>query len=331
MLEGISLRNGFAACILFLVSNIIGATTNSNHVAFIEALYWQMRQGGDENWAQILTPATSPQSVEVQGVAFKWQPGLRFGMGTKLPHDQWDLLFYYTRYQTKCTDSISTTAGGVFSSFLGNFFVNNTDGGSISNAAHYRSANLKWKFFFNTIDLELGRKFTIDQNLFFRPFIGLKCGIINQHIFTKWNNPINVSNFTAATEDLKNDFVGIGPTLGFESKLRVYNSTASTLHILGNISGGLLWGHWSFSDVYQNSAPLSVTVLTRDINGGCTMTRALLGVEWGKRFNNSSVGVRLGYEIQAWFDQVQYYSYNTGRLNEPTYLQGGVLGIYCNF
>lgn len=325
------MQKGFAVFIFLFACNAFGLDNNNPNFAFVEALYWQMRQGGDENWAQVITPATNPQTIDVQGAAFKWQPGFRLGLGRDLQRDSWDIALYYTRYQTKCLDSISTASGGIFSSFLGNFFVNNTNGGSITDAPHYRAAQIKWKFLFNTIDLELGRKFPIDSILTLRTFIGIKSGIINQHIFSSWNDPINVTNFTYATEHLKNDFWGVGPSFGIDSAWKIYTTNNSNFNIFANFSGALLWGHWSFSDVYQNNAPVAVTVLSKDIIGACAMGRGLIGLEWSRIFSKCKTGIRLGYEIQAWFNQVQFYSYNTGRLNEPTYLQGGILGFYFNF
>ncbi len=80
-------------------------------------------------------------------------------------------------------------------------------------------------------------------------------------------DPINVTNFTYATEHLKNDFWGVGPSFGIDSAWKIYTTNNSNFNIFANFSGALLWGHWSFSDVYQNNAPVAVTVLSKDIIG----------------------------------------------------------------
>lgn len=315
--------------ILILSFPLFAANTNKNYV-FIEALYWEMREGGAENWGQIIPPASSTQNITVLEVPFKWAPGFRLGVGRQLQYDGWDTNFYYTRYQAKGTDSAIANSGGIYSPFLGNFFVNNTSGGSISAYPHYGSASINWKLFFNTFDLELGRKFVIAPLLQIRPFVGIKIGIINQHIFSNWNNPVNVNTFTSAVENLRNDFWGIGPSIGFDTSWKIYKKHKSTLNVFANFSGALMWGHWEFSDVYQNNIPLSVAVKVSNVNGACTVGRGLLGIEWKGAWYKQEVGVRLGYEMQVWFDQVQFYSYNMGRLNSLMSMQGAILGIYIN-
>lgn len=320
-------------CLLLLLISFPLLAKNNNHeqsYAFVEALYWEMREGGAENWGQVIPPAGATQNITVLQVPFNWSPGFRLGIGRQLQHDDWDVNFYYTRYQTKGTDNAVDGSGGVYSSYLGNFFVNNTTGGSISAYPHYASASMKWKFFFNTLDFELGRKFVIAPLLQVRPFIGLKGGIINQHMFTHWNNPVNVNTFTVATENLKNDFYGLGPSGGFDTTWKVYKKNKSTFNFFANFSGALMWGHWKFSDVYQNNIPLTVTVESSNINGACTVGRGLFGIEWNGEWYRTQVGVRLGYEAQVWFDQVQFYSYNMGRLNSVMSLQGAILGFYIN-
>lgn len=333
MHEELLLQKGFWRLIfLFFVpfSVFAAANTESKNFAFAEVLYWEMREGSAENWGQIITSG-APQTIHVLSVPFKWRPGFRLGFGKNLQHDRWDTVLYYTRYQTKGVQQASTSSGGIYSPFLGNFFVNNTNGGSITAAPNYSAAGIKWKLFFNTLDLELGRKFKIDRALQMRPFIALKGGVINQHIFSTWNNPTNTVNFTAAVENLKNDFTGIGPAIGLDTTWHVYKGKKSVFNIFGSFSGALMFGHWRFSDLYQNDHPLSVAVQVSNINGACTMGRGLLGVEWSTKLGRHNTGIRIAYEIQGWFDQLQFYSYNMGRLNAAMYLQGGVIGFYFNF
>jgi len=305
--------------------------TEPSSFALIEALVWQLRAGSAENWGQDIPPDGAQKEINILKVPFQWSPGFRLGLGHVLKNNGWDTAFYYTHYQTNGTDQARVSSGGIFSPFLGNFFVNNTSGGSITASPNYGSANIKWKFFFNTFDLELGRRFKIDKLLQLRPFIGLKSGIINNHISSSWQNPTNTNNFTSAVENLKNDFWGIGPTLGLDTSWHVYKTPKTAINIFGNFSGALMWGHWQFSDLYQNNANVSVAVNSSSFNNGCTMGRALLGIQWEKLLASSKFGIRIGYEIQVWYNQMQYYSYNEGRLSNLISLQGGVLGMYFNF
>ena len=41
--------------------------------------------------------------------------------------------------------------------------------------------------------------------------------------------------------------------------------------------------------------------------------------------------MRLGYEAQYWLNQMQFYAYNMGRLNNVTSLQGGFVEWCISF
>lgn len=294
-----------------------------------EALYWQIREGSADNWTQEITPAGTTRSATLYSVPFKWSPGFRLGVGRNTNYDNWDVAFFYTFFRTNARSQASVTSGGLYSPYLGNFYVNNTAGASFG--ANYRNASIEWKVFYNTFDLELGRKFKIDELLELRSFIGIKSAIINQDINTNWNNPNNAVNFTNATEDLKSDFWGIGPAIGLDSSWAIYKAPKNTISIIGNLSGALLWGHWNFQDVYQNNIPLTVTINTSNINGASTMARGLLGIEWSGDIYKTSVHVRVGYEAQIWFSHIQYYCLDMGRLNNLMSLQGAILGLNIDF
>ena len=67
------------------------------------------------------------------------------------------------------------------------------------------------------------------------------------------------------------------------------------------------------------------------ITGAATMLRGVVGFEWEQYFSRATSTVRLGYEAQLWLNQMQFYSYNIGRLNNVTSLQGGFLEWQLNF
>lgn len=307
--------------------------TKGSTFVFSDLLFWRVREGSAENWAQVITPKGAHQSAKLVDAPFDWNTGFRVGVGYNSCHD-WDAVLYYTGFQTK---GVNQATGDVFSAFLGNFFANNTDGASFG--PHYRNAHIQWKFFFNTVDLELGQTFKINQILNLRPFIGLKTAFINQDIDTNWQNPsttisevsIPITTFTSATENLKNNFWGIGPSLGLNTTWPIYKISKGAFNIFGNFSGALLWGHWSFKDRYKNNTPSSISINVSNINGAATMARALMGVGWDGYLSWADINVRLGYEAQVWFNQMQYYSFNMGRLNNLMSLQGGVLDFCFNF
>ena len=317
---------------LYAFQYVKGSTT-----VFANLLGWTVREGGDEDWGEIINQPGNNISEKNLQAAFNWNTGFRIGIGYNNSND-WDSVLYYTSYQTKATSQVTAPAQ-IYSPYLGNFFAaNNTLGAN--NGPFYNSASLIWRFAFNTLDFELGRSFKIDKILTIRPFLGIKGAVINQKIYTNWQGPntlnalgttVPITSFTSASENLTQDFTGIGPSFGVNTTWPVYKISNGSFNLFGNFSAALLYGVWRFTQVYQNDAPSSVTTLVDDVHGVAPVTRAFVGIEWAGTFPNVDANVRLGYEGQVWFDQMQLNSLNGGRLNDIMSLQGGVLDFSFKF
>ena len=317
-------------------------TSQRGTYLFADALFWTVREGGADNWAQVITPkgllGSYVGTATLVDAPFDWNTGFRVGVGHQRVGDEVDATVYYTNFKTKAT---SQAAGEVYSAFLGNFYVDNTDGDSFG--PHYRSASIRWDFDFHTIDLEVRRSFTIAPNLVVRPFVGLKAAIISQSLSSNWRQPIDTSEktylFNSATENLKQDFWGIGPSLGVTLEMPLSTRPRYSLKLFGTPSGSLMFGHWTFRDVYTNDGPTSTTVPTptsiaintSPITGAATMVSGVMGIQWTQYFSRATTTVRVGYEAQVWLNQMQFYSYNMGRLNNLTSLHGGILELCINY
>ena len=299
---------------------------------FADMLFWTVREGAADNWAQVITPEGLSGSyvgtATLVDAPFDWNAGFRVGIGRQRT-DGVDATLSYTNYSTRAT---SHAAGEVFSAFLGNFYVDNTDGGKFG--PYYRSASIGWDFDFHTIDFEIGRRFAAAPNLTMRPYVGLKTAIINQSVHSQWHEPIDTLektyHFTSATEDLGQDFWGIGPSLGVTLEIPLYTEPRYSLKLFGTPSGSLMYGNWTFKEAYTNDGPTSTTVPTQTsvaintspISGAATMLSGVMGVEWTQHFARATTTVRVGYEGQVWLNQMQFYSYNMGRLNNLMSLHG---------
>lgn len=324
------MRKGIFLSFLILSSQLYGYQhINDNTIVFSDLLLWKLREGSADDWAQQISDPGVVQTAKLLEVPFRWNAGFRVGVGRRSCNHLWEGILSYTRYQTTGLQVANAPSGGLYSPFLGNFFANNTDGSGFG--PNYKNAGIKWKLSFNTFDLTLGRRIKIDPILILRPSIGLKAAIINHHIGSNWETPTIPTTFTTATENLKNDFWGIGPSLGLDTLWPIYQTSACAFNLFGNFSGSLLAGRWRFSEQYENNTPTSVQVLVSDVNGGAPMATALIGFAWARHFSSANLNIRLGYEAQVWFNQLQYYSLAMGRLNHLMSLQGGVLDFYVNF
>ena len=293
---------------------------------YIDLLMWQIRESGADNWGQLSTTTGSRTLYNVLDAPFDWNTGIRIGIGHEFKQGGYDVILDYTHYQATASNQAS---GTVISSFNGNYFANNLNGASLD--IPYKSANVRYQFFFNTVDLNFGKNYQLDSIVQFHPYIGMKAASINQNIYSNWLHPSTPTTFNAATENLKNNFSGLGPALGVDSIWSIYRGNLQSIALAGNLVGGLLYGHTSISDIYANNQPITITVYNDSINGASPMLGGLLGVQWNCQFAKADLSVRLGYEAQIWFNQVQFYSLNMGKIIRPVSLQGGNVEFRFNF
>lgn len=325
------------ALLLVFSTQVYGSDhTDHSTSVFAEFLYWQISEVGSDNWAQVITPPGTSESIQFLDVPFQWDPGFRVGAAYHGSENNWDTLVYYTWYQTQSTNQASVTTGEIHSSFPGAFYANNTNGSGLS-GPYYHNASIKWNFLLNNIDWELGRTFNIKNRYKLRPFVGLKAAFIDQSIHTRWQNPydpalkIPITTFSSAIENITNDFWGVGPSLGLNTSWNVHQTPSSAIGLFGNFSGAFLWGGWHITDVYENNTPVTITVQNNVQSSTATMAKGLVGLSWQTATQYMDIAFRLGYEGQAWINQLKFYSFDGGRQNGTLYIQGGVLDVCIQY
>lgn len=300
---------------------------------FANFIVWTAKEAGSDCWAEVITSDSTKSSNNIHQVHFGWTPGFKVGVGYGMKHELWGTQIYYTRFHTKGKDYISSEPGTVHSAFLGNFYVDNADGSGLSGPS-YQKASIDWIISFNMIDWELGRRFCINKSLSLYPFLGIKGGWINQSIHSKWHNPdlMGAEFFNIGIENLKNNYWGIGPGAGINTKWNLFTGK-NQFYFFGDFSGALMWGHWSFADVFENDILQQIFVDLQNINSGSSMWHTFMGFGWDSNFsqNRCRFSIKLGYEMQFWLDQLQFYSFTGGRLVNELTLQGGTLEFYFDF
>lgn len=327
------LKRLLSTLLLILIADSHAAITqsyisypSSSIYGFIDILSWQVREGGADNWAQVIPSAGLTVPIRIIDAPFDWNTGWRIGIGYVFEPFCHDVEIIYTTYHTIANNQ---AAGVVASSFDGNYFAGNTNGAALGPA--YQKASIRWQFYYNTLDLNLGHRFMLASYLQLHPYIGLKTASIRQRIFSHWYNPTVATTFTSASENLKNDFLGVGPSIGIDTTWPFFSGGCQTISLIGNFAGTLLYGHWHFDDVYTNNTPVTINVHVSSVNGVAPMFGGLLGFEWTKHFVRSALRASIGYEVQAWFNQIQFYSLNGGRFNRTTYIRGGNFEVRYDF
>jgi len=298
---------------------------------FADFIYWSATEAGADTWAEVIIEANGNSSNDILGVDFGWDPGFKAGVGYQINQGKYDVKAYYSWFHTVGKESISSIPGAVHSTFLGNFYADNPLGIGISGPS-YERAHISWAINFNTFDWQIGCNYCVDNCFSLRPFMGLKGGWIDQTIQTKWINP-DILGFTftsQATERLENNYWGIGPTIGIDTKWILFN-LQSYLYLFGDFAASFMWGHWTFSDEFASNFSEQISIELENLNGGASVIQTFIGLGWDHKFCSSCFTVKVGYEAQFWLDQLQFYSFTGGRLVNLLALQGGTIELSFDF
>lgn len=285
-----------------------------SYALYADALYWTTSETVD--WALILSQSPSLEKVTFAGVDFDWDPGFRVGVGVSELCGCWDTQFFYTYFRA------STTNRAKGEKIRSNFF-----GPKLSAVGFFQEAKIRTKIDYNMFDWELGRVLYPASCLSLHPMIGLKGGWIHQTLDTSWRKTVDILNIlifpVTATEDVTNDFWGIGPQGGVNGKWYF----TDYFSVVGNFSAAFLWGHWSFSDHYIDSLISNIIVKEKDRNFGAFMLQGLIGLG----FDSSCFSLTAGYEIQDWYNQYQVFDLGTGGQSQDLLFQGLTVHIGIEF
>jgi hypothetical protein len=193
-----------------------------------------------------------------------------------------------------------------------------------------QSMSVKWSLDLNMFDWQLGKRFWFSECISLRPFLGVKGGWINQSILGKYYDLTidNVLTNESATEDLKNDFWGIGTMGGVNTLWRL-----SCFNLFGDFSIASLWGRWKNEDEYKNTASQTSSVTMKDSSLGALMFRGFMGISWNKSFNSQKFcfSSKLGYEMQLWLNQLRLATFQLQRLHGDLSFQGLTLNCCLDF
>lgn len=307
----------------------ISTRTCGNWDLFADAFAWFASEEASAVWVDIVNVGNNTSSFTAQDLSFDWNFGFRAGVGYNLEYDQWDTQLYWTSFHTKADQSIEEFPVGTLlvSEIHPEFFA-----ADLSDTFSHR-AKIHWTLHYNMCDWELGRNYWVSKGLSFRPFIGLKGGWIDQSIQVHYNNLIIAGSSTenSSRENVKNNFWGIGPVGGVNSKWKLRNFCNHYPSLFGDFSAATLWGTWICSDLYNDTTGKKIIVNMRNSTLGALMFRGFLGIGWDVDINRgrSHFATRLGYEMQLWVNQLRVATSQLIRLHGDLTLQG--VTFNCRF
>lgn len=293
-------------------------------------LAWFASEEASSVWVDVIKLG-EPRSFGAPSFHFDWDFGFRLGAGYNLEYDRWDTQLYWTWFRTEASQSER-----VFPTFFiiaseeihPEFFAGDLSGKSA------QSAKIRWALHFNMFDWELGRNYWVSEALSLRPFFGLKGGWINQPIRVQYDDlivavgGIDTPTTDSGRENVRNDFWGIGPLGGLNSKWKLRHCKTNYPSLFGDFSLAYLCGTWRCADEYNDTAGATVRVNMKKLTLGALMWKGFFGLGWDVdlRRGGSHFAARVGYEMQLWVNQLRVPTGQLVQLHGDLTLQG----VTCN-
>lgn len=302
--------------ILFLLINVLSLAANADSFTmFGDTLIWHASQETSSTWANIVSkPASHIIDFDATNVDYDWNVGFRGGIEYQNKPNNIDSKLYWTHFFANTNSQISLAEQILLPEFFSGFVSTN----------YFFGANLDWKLNLNMLDLELGRKINLGKSVTIRSVVGVKGGTIKQTANCAWR-----ADIYTATEQITNNYSGIGPKFGVDSAWNIYKS----LNLIGNFSSTFMYGQWKLNDVYSRPeaafglvTPTTITTSLHKSQLGTIVFEYFMGMEW-KYISKFNINLQLGYEMQFWTNQLRLPTFQQLPVHGDLTLQGATCHI----
>jgi hypothetical protein len=303
------------------------------------ATLWHADQGGSEWAVKYEQEHATEVEGDVRAVDFGWNWGFKVGGGyNMMKHDEWDTQLYYTWFRASKEEEagvptsvlVPNESGTLTDVAVDSLYTFPQSIGTYDANNIFKNGEIDWHINFNMFDWELGRGYMVSKHLMLRPHVGIKGGWIHQNIHGHFNSFVDARR----TYHFKNNFWGVGPSGGVNTKWELGNWSSHYFSFCGDFMAAYMYGrvnnHFEQNDPSFNEIELKA----EDRHLGQTMLQAFLGFGWDTNFNDDQCHfcLRLGYEYQHWFNQLQSFTnFEYHRENFDLTLQGGTLDVRLDF
>jgi hypothetical protein len=237
--------------------------------------------------AQVVPQNTDNHNYATSQLTFKFKSGLKVGLGSTFKNNKWDLYLEYLRYY-------STNASKFYiptwASYFYDFWTN-------SQNSSYMQA--MWKLECDLFNFDIGQICSYKNKILFKPFIGLKSGVINQKLDIRVLD-IPFQNMTDA-KYISKSWV-LGPRIGLNNKFIL----SKRIDIRFNASLNLLYQVFDVNAYLANRIHPSSIVSSKE-KFSCISPNfdLLFGLGDGFYFKkqNYHFDMLAAYEIQYYFYQ----------------------------
>lgn len=310
------------------VENCASFESNCNRAhLFGSMLYWYASEETSSTWANAISADVRDGRIydtfSAENINFDWNYGFRAGAAYTLNHDLWNTRIYWTHYTTNATKTASDAL--ILTEFFGGFIA-----GEISDWAR-----IKWKLNYNTLDWDISRNFHLCKGLTLKPYFGIKGAWIDQsirfnsHVILQDNQIVDYNS----KERLKNDFWGLGPSIGLSGDWQFFSRTESKCCLISDFSCTTMWGNWNFEDEYEGLPGDVIAVNQPRYTLGALQLRGFMGFGWSTPINCmcSMFNLQVGYEVQYWFNQLRIPTFQQFLLHGDLVMQGITLNCQVDF
>ncbi len=305
-----------------LGANLPSHSLKGGFTTDVDFLYWKANEDGLEYGTKFVsrpvgTPITA--NAKLLDLHFEWDPGLRINMGYIFPQfENWELNLTWTHIRNHA--HAQAKSNGVESQ------VSNTDTiipPWVTLLFELRfgvsQANTKWTLNFNTLDLALGRSFSLSKRIVMNPYFGFRGAWVDQHYNAKYNTVFipeedaptfnRLVNFKA-----KNDF----RAFGIQSGAGFIWHFSKHWNLFTDLSGNLLYGKFNVKAKNLGDrglgqgevppAPLDLKTSEKFFRIRLNFEEAI-GLAWESFYNQDRyfVSVKIAYELSQWLNQNELY------------------------
>ena len=275
---------------------------------FIDALHWRVTETND--WVYLNSLTTPIQTLDYRGIEFNYNTGVR--VGGVVEKNGNDFLMAYTHYDASANDS---AVGHLQPSFIGSVTA------KPSHAYLYSAGQVYQKISYNVVDFDLGHSFHPTQIITFHPYLGIMASRINQNIQAQYQGS------TSSNENLINNFKGIGPKLGIDADIQLYDYNNVQPILFASFATSYLAGNWNIRDTTTTVPVQNINVISSNPRMGAVTLQSSIGF----KLDYKKLQLKLAYEMNDWRDQCQFFDNDTGAHNNDLVLQGLTLGVNYSF
>lgn len=288
----------------------------------LDVLYWRpevanntVTQSGSFPPAGAQGEVYLPTSGQVQNMNYRWNWGVRVGIGYDFKHDNWDLDLTYTHLSSHARWNQGTGQNSFYTLTRGSNAV------LPSTTAYSFATEVKasGSFAYQGLDLILGRDYFVSSKLAFNPHFGLKSAWIEDNesveygggVLTAPNGKQGFSgNNTKAIDNCKS--WGIGPAMGLNSSWYFHKGFSVGM----NLDGALIYTSYKtrHKNYFSASPEVDIIDVTNNYHRFIPMIDLFLGLKWETYFNKDKnyFDIALGWETQMWWDQIQRFEVTQG-------------------